>query len=145
MMYVEVAGSHALQSAGKRCFGGFAVDTVIIDPDLWILSKTKISIKTNTQLLPPDDVQLTPNPAPNNAVVRVRNTTGTRLTVGRNEAAIRRRLFNAAGQLLLRRDVNTGVGADVQVDIPFMRYPRGVYMVDIRNDKSLKVIRRVVH
>lgn len=115
---------------------GFAVDTVIIDPNLWILSRTKISKKSSVPLLPPDDIQLFPNPSPRNAVLRLRNASGNKLTV---------RLFNAAGQLLFSRDITTAAGADVQVDIPMMRYTRGVYMLQIRNDKDLKVLRRIVH
>jgi aminopeptidase N len=115
---------------------GFAVDTVIIDPNLWLLSRTKISRRSDVQLLAPDDIQLYPNPSPRNAQLRVRNTSGTKLHV---------RLFNAAGQLLFRRDVNTSAGADIVVDIPLMRYPRGVYMLEIRNDRDLKIIRRIVH
>ncbi|HYC30531.1 MAG TPA: T9SS type A sorting domain-containing protein, partial [Chitinophagaceae bacterium] len=115
---------------------GFTVDTVIIDPEIWILSKTKTSKRSNEQLLPPDDVQIYPNPSPGDAVVRLRNASGAKLSV---------HLYNAAGQLLFKRDVTTATGADVEVNIPFMRYPHGVYMLDIRNDKTLKLIRRIVH
>jgi hypothetical protein len=115
---------------------GFAVDTVIIDPDIWILSKTKTSKKTNEQLLPPDDVQVYPNPSPGNGTVRLRNASGSKLSV---------RLFNSAGQLLFRRDVNTAAGADVEVSIPFIRYPHGVYYLRIQNDKTLKLTRRIIH
>lgn len=115
---------------------GFAVDTVIIDPNLWILSRTKTSSRSSVQLLPPDDIQLYPNPSPRNAVLRLRNASGNRLSV---------RLFNAAGQLLFSRDITTAPGADVQVDIPMMRYARGVYMLSIRNDKDLKLVKRIVH
>ena len=115
---------------------GFAVDTVLIDPDIWILSKTKTSKRSTVQLLPPDDIQIYPNPSPGNSVLRLRNASGAKLSV---------RLFNAAGQLLFRRDVATASGADVQVDIPLLRYPHGVYMLHVKNDKNLKVTRRLVH
>jgi hypothetical protein len=115
---------------------GFAVDTVIIDPDIWILAKTKTSARTTVELLPPDDLQLYPNPSPGNATVRLRNASGNRLSV---------RVFNVAGQLLFRRDIATATGAQVDVYIPFARYPRGVYIVDIQNDKDLKVRRKIVH
>lgn len=115
---------------------GFAVDTVIIDPDIWILSRTKTSRRSSVQLLAPDDIQLYPNPSPRNAQLRVRNTSGSQLYV---------RLFNAAGQLLFSRNLSTAAGADVQVDIPLIRYPRGVYMLHIRNDKDLKVVKRIMH
>lgn len=115
---------------------GFAVDTVIIDPELWILAKTKTSVKTAVELLPPDDLQLYPNPSPGDATLRLRNASGNKLSV---------RLFNAAGQLIFRRDITTAVGAQVEVNIPFARYPKGVYFIDIQNDKNLKVRRKILH
>jgi Secretion system C-terminal sorting domain len=115
---------------------GFAVDTVIIDPDIWIISRTKTSKRSSVELLPPNDLQIYPNPAPGNVNLRLRNATGNKLYV---------RLFNAAGQLLFRRDISTGGGAIVQLDIPLMRYARGVYMLEVRDDRDLKVIKRIVH
>lgn len=115
---------------------GFAVDTVIIDPDIWILARTKTSVKSTVELLPPDDLQLYPNPSPGDATLRLRNASGNKLSV---------RLFNAAGQLLFRRDVTTAPGAQVEVNIPFTRYPKGVYVIDIQNDKNLKVRRKILH
>lgn len=115
---------------------GFKADTVIIDPDIWILAKTKTVSRTTTELLPPDDLQLYPNPSPGDAVLRLRNATGNKLSV---------RLFNAVGQLLFSRDIATAPGALVEVNIPLTRYPKGTYVVDIRNDRSLKVRKKIVH
>jgi aminopeptidase N len=115
---------------------GFAVDTVIIDPKLWIVSRTKTSRKSAVELLPPNDLQLYPNPSPGDATLRLRNAAGNRLYV---------QLFNAAGQLLFSREMVTGAGADVQVNIPFTQYARGVYVLSVRDDKDLKEVRRIVH
>lgn len=133
---VRVVADHRFSGQVFSFNPGIAVDTVIIDPDLWILSKIKTSRKSASELLPQDDIQLYPNPSPGNATFRLRNASGNRLSL---------RLFNAAGQLLFKRDIVTAPGAQLEVLIPFMQYPRGVYMLQIQNDKELKVLKRIVH
>lgn len=133
---VRVVADHRFSGQVFSFNPGFAVDTIVIDPDIWILARTRTSAKSGVPLLPPDDIQLYPNPSPGDATFRLRNASGNRLSL---------RLFNAAGQLLFRRDIVTAPGAEVQVPIPFAKYPRGVYVLQIRNDKELKVLRRIVH
>ncbi|HYE54624.1 MAG TPA: M1 family aminopeptidase [Chitinophagaceae bacterium] len=115
---------------------GFAVDTVLIDPQLWILARTRATRRVSTELVPPDDLQVYPNPAPTDATVRLRNATGNRLSV---------QLFNAAGQLLWKREMSTGAGSNVEMRIPFYRFAKGVYILHIRDDKDLKVVHRLIH
>jgi hypothetical protein len=66
----------------------------------------------------------------------LRNATGNKLFL---------RLFNAAGQLVFKRDISTAPGAEVEVQIPFIQYARGVYMLQIRNDKDLKLLKKIMH
>ncbi|HYE55629.1 MAG TPA: M1 family aminopeptidase, partial [Chitinophagaceae bacterium] len=94
----------------------FEADTLVIDPDLWILSKTK-----TTQKLPSstgaDIIHIYPNPAPNNATLTLENPTGSRLFV---------RLFSSTGQLLYRKDLATA-GQNEIIDLGINKFPRGVY------------------
>ena len=133
---VRVVADHRYNGQVFSFNAGFAVDTVLIDPDIWILAKNKTQSRSIVALLPPDDIQLYPNPSPGDAIFRLRNASGNRLSL---------RLFNAAGQLLFRRDIGTGPGADVEVNLPFMRYPKGMYILEVRSDKDLKVVRRIIH
>lgn len=73
---------------------GFVPDTMIIDPQLWILAKTKTVQRVSTavpNLVPESAWSVFPNPARTLATVQLPqgNYTGTRL-----------RLYNEAGQLL---------------------------------------------
>ncbi|HEX6180835.1 MAG TPA: T9SS type A sorting domain-containing protein, partial [Chitinophagaceae bacterium] len=133
---VRVVANHTFSGQVFSFNPGITVDTVVIDPDLWILSKVKTSSKSSTQLLPPNDIQVYPNPSPGNATFRLRNATGNKLFL---------RLFNAAGQLVFKRDISTAPGAEVEVSIPFMQYARGVYVLQIRNDQDLKLLKKIVH
>ncbi|HEY0678688.1 MAG TPA: M1 family aminopeptidase [Chitinophagaceae bacterium] len=112
----------------------FKADTVVIDPELWILSKIKTSKRSVAGSLP-DQVQVSPNPSPVNALVTLSNPTGRKLFV---------RLLNASGQLLYKKEIDTN-GQDVETIVPLNNLPRGVYLIDIRNEKNLKVVKRVVH
>lgn len=112
----------------------FTPDTVVIDPDLWVLAKEKTSkkIATSTQ---PDIIRLYPNPAPRNTLLTWQNPTGNKLSV---------RLLNAAGQLLYKKDIPV-TGRDEAITIPLEHRPKGMYLVDVRNDKGLKEIKKILH
>lgn len=112
----------------------FVADTVIIDPDIWILSKVKTSQKTSGSKAP-DLIQIYPNPAPANLNITLRNPTGKKLFI---------RLFNSVGQLLYKKEFAMS-GQDMDVMIPVVNYPKGVYVVDVRDDKGLKKTVKVVH
>ena len=133
---VRVVADHRYNGQVFNFNAGFAVDTVLIDPDIWILARNKSQSRSSVALLPADDIQLYPNPSPGDAIFRLRNASGNRLSL---------RLFNAVGQLLFKRDIGTSPGADVEVNIPFTRYAKGVYIVEIRNDRDLNVVRRIIH
>jgi len=112
----------------------FKADTVIIDPDLWILSKTKTSKKLSSSTQA-DLIRIYPNPSPRDAVVMLENPTGSKLSV---------QLFNNAGQLLYKKDIS-GLGQNQTIHLPLTHLPRGVYSVELRNEKGLKVVKRLVH
>lgn len=112
----------------------FVADTVIIDPDLWILSKTKTSAKLGANISP-DLIQLYPNPAPDKVILSLKNPTGSQLFI---------RLFNEAGQLLFKKQMATA-GQDEQLVIPLARFPKGTYVLDVRNDRKLRFVKRIVH
>jgi aminopeptidase N len=112
----------------------FKPDSVAIDPDLWILAKVKTSRKLSGPSQP-DLIQLYPNPAPGYAVISLQNPTGSKLYV---------RMLNALGQLVYKKDISTN-GQDEKINISMDHFPRGAYMVDIRNDKGLKLIKKILH
>ncbi len=112
----------------------FDADSIAIDPDLWVLAKDKTSEKIATGS-EPDIIQLFPNPSPGNAVLSLQNPTGSKLFL---------KLFNAAGQLLYKRSLGTN-GQDERISIPLQRYPRGWYVLDIRNEKGLKQVKKILH
>jgi aminopeptidase N len=112
----------------------FVADTIIIDPDIWILSKVKTSEKLVTDNSV-DLIQVYPNPAPTDLNFVLQNPTGSRLFV---------KLFNSAGQLVYRKELSLN-GQNIDIKVPMHTYPKGSYIVDVRDDKKLRYVRRIIH
>src|SRR2546423_14221738 len=70
---------------------GFAADTVIIDPEFWILSRIKTSVRLTNISSTPNELLIYPNPSPSNGNISLKNPTGKILSV---------QLFNSIGQLV---------------------------------------------
>jgi aminopeptidase N len=98
---------------------GFAADTVLIDPEYWVLSKNNTSVKLPPASLVDNDVNLYPVPAADFLTVAVRNP------VSKN---LRLQLFSAAGQLLWSVQKNM-TGRDEEFQLNLSPFPAGVYLL----------------
>jgi hypothetical protein len=113
----------------------FIPDTVLIDPELWLLSKNN----SQQKLQPPGNsngIQVSPNPAgSNNWNLLIKNPSGTSYGL---------QLFTASGQLLLKYRIATS-GADISTAIQNTRLPNGTYLLRIddgtKNIFSQKIIK----
>jgi hypothetical protein len=114
---------------------GFVPDTLMIDPDAWILAKTKTTAKENAPSTKVDEVLVYPNPSPSDATVLLRNPTGSVFSV---------QLYNALGQLVFARTLQTP-GRDELITLPFSQLARGAYMLKLRNDKNLQLVKKIIH
>lgn len=112
---------------------GFVVDTVIIDPDLWILSKVKTSAKKESSA-ESNELKLYPNPSSGPVTLSLANPTDKKLYL---------HLYNALGQLVYRREMDTP-GRDELIEIPLSKYQRGIYMLQIRSEKNIRTVRKIV-
>jgi hypothetical protein len=125
------------QFSGQRFWlnVGFVADTIIMDPKLWILSKTKTSQKIPAATNSSDDVIIYPNPSPANGNVVVRNPTSASISV---------QLYNSIGQLLFSTQVQTS-GKDEYITLPFTRFAKGIYWVKVSNEKGLNLVKKILH
>jgi aminopeptidase N len=113
---------------------GFKADTVIIDPDYWVLSKNNVSIKEAALAGPDNEIKVYPVP-----------TTSTEVTLSiKNpvEKAMMLRIFNVAGQLVWQQPISTP-GRDEQVQINISRFSAGVYLLHI-NAGDLKTTLHII-
>ncbi|WP_276479411.1 M1 family aminopeptidase [Paraflavitalea pollutisoli] len=112
---------------------GFAVDTVIIDPKLWILSKTKTSQKIGGPTAV-NDLKIYPNPAPSLLTIELSNPRLERLTIT---------LHNMLGQQVLHKEVTIS-GRDERIQIPTYGLARGMYHLRIRSGNTININRQIM-
>ena len=113
---------------------GFAVDTVIIDPNLWILAKIKTSVKQSASTNS-DEIKIYPNPTPGEFYISLTNPSDKKLFL---------RLYNSIGQLVYSKNMDTP-GRDELITIPATVMARGTYILQLTNGKGLKVAKKIIH
>ena len=113
---------------------GFAADTVIVDPDYWVLSRNNVSIKDLTLTAAGNSIRIYPVPASTDNVTLAIDNPGS--------PAIRLRLFNSLGQLVWQRQVNTP-GPIERIPINISKLSAGVYLLRIDGD-NFKTTRHII-
>src|SRR5689334_11113536 len=110
---------------------GFAADTMIIDPDLWILTKNKTTLKVP----PPVDgnsVVVAPNPSSGQLQIRLSGTSSNPVKID---------MINSLGQVVYS---NTVEGNTTVTAINTLKFSTGVYWIRVTNDKDIKTTRQVL-
>lgn len=112
---------------------GFAVDTVIIDPALWILSKTKTSKKIPSGATL-NELKIFPNPAPELLNIAFNNPREQKIAVW---------LYNSLGQQVYYRETILS-GRDELLQIPVQALARGIYHLRIKSGTSIDITRKII-
>jgi hypothetical protein len=100
---------------------------------LWILTKTKTSQKIVTNAVA-DNIKIYPNPAPDYIHILLQNPTASQLRI---------QLFNSLGQVLRKQQISLS-GRDETIDIPVASLPRGIYWLQVSDNKTLKLVKKMV-
>ena len=112
---------------------GFVADTVIIDPEYWILSGSNVSIKEQSSSVLDNDLKVYPVPTSSDITISIKNPVEKKLDL---------RIFNSSGQLLSRHQFPTP-GPDELFQINISKFAAGVYL--LRFDAGdVRTIRRVI-
>lgn len=98
---------------------GFNADTVLIDPEYWVLSKNNISKKENPLSVLANDIKLYPIPAATDIKVEFRNPMGKKLNF---------QIFSSNGQLISDKQIAIS-GRDEELQINISTLPAGVYLI----------------
>jgi aminopeptidase N len=110
----------------------FVPDTLIIDPQLWILAKNK-STQKKDRLSEPRDVTVYPNPAINKVSVYLPATTAQNTSV---------RLFNTLGQQVYSKTVLSG--GNEGLDIPLHHLASGMYWIQLTGSAGLRMTKQLL-
>jgi len=115
---------------------GFKADTVIIDPDYWILSRNNVSAKDISLVIPAAGFEIKVFPVPtslNTVTLSIKNPVSNKMSL---------RLFNTSGQLVWQQNVDTS-GPSELIQINISKLSAGVYLLHI-NAGDLKTTRHII-
>jgi hypothetical protein len=98
---------------------GFKADTVIIDPEYWVLSKNNVSIKENSLSSTDNEIKIYPVPATTEIAIEIKNPTEKNTSL---------QIYSMSGQLLSVKQIATP-GRDEIFQLNISKLPRGVYLL----------------
>ena len=111
---------------------GFIADTVLIDPDFWLISKNNQSEKIIAR--GSGKVLVYPNPVSNSLTVYLKNNPAKEASVV---------LVDDNGKVLLRDKLYFAGFAAYKI-FDLTKYPAGTYFMHIKTDKNLKVVKKIL-
>lgn len=114
---------------------GFEADTVLIDPDLRLLTKGNTSQKETVMNTAANQLKIYPNPAPHQLFISLANPTDKKLSL---------LLYNSLGQLVYRQEIDMP-GHNEQIHLPMQQLARGVYYLKLKSEKSIAATYKILH
>ena len=113
---------------------GFIADTVLIDPEYWLISGKNTTTKVFDIVNGQNVVQVFPNPVKNQFYIYLRNFTSTGATIN---------LFNAIGQLVYTRSITLSNGSDY-LEISSKNLAAGEYNLQIKTTNGFKYVKKLI-
>ena len=112
---------------------GFIADTVLIDPEYWLVTKNNISSKVPDATSGQNIIQVFPNPIKDQFYIYFRKMVASSATIN---------LYNAVGQLVYTRQVNMVNGSEY-IQVPSQNLPAGTYFLRI-NAGDFKFVKKLL-
>ena len=112
---------------------GFIADTVLVDPDYWLVTKNNTTQKLIDNIGGPTVVQVFPNPVQEQLFVYIKNYLSTFANID---------LCNSKGQVVYKKLL--AVNGSEFLEIPFSHLPHGVYFIKVGSDKHIKFVKKIV-
>ncbi len=113
---------------------GFNADTVLIDPEYWLITKNNTSQKIPDVVNGQNIVQVFPNPIQNQFYIYLRNFPTATASIN---------LYNSVGQLVYSRKIDIPNGSEF-TEVPAQHLAKGVYILKIKTDNGIKVVKKLV-
>jgi hypothetical protein len=112
---------------------GFIADTVLIDPDYWLITKNNISEKVNDDIAGENVVQIFPNPFVNSITVYLRNFSSDMayLTV-----------YDTRGRLMIKKDLS--LNRSLLYEVNTQALSKGIYFIKIHTAKGFTFVKKIV-
>jgi aminopeptidase N len=113
---------------------GFVADTILIDPDYWLISGKNTTTKVFDAVTGQNIVQVFPNPVKDQFYVYLRNFASAKAILN---------LFNAIGQLVYTRTITFSNGSNY-LEIPSKNLPAGEYNLQIKTTGGFKYVKKLL-
>jgi aminopeptidase N len=110
---------------------GFVADTVIIDPDYWLITKNNTSEKIN--VAGENVIQVFPSPFLNNVNVNFRNFSNTKAHL---------KIYDSKGRLMLQNDLM--ISNSLFHIVNTQPFARGIYFIKIETDNGVKFAKKIL-
>lgn len=111
---------------------GFIADTVIIDPEYWLISRSNISKKLEDSVTGINNIQVFPNPAHTELYIYFRNF---------NLPSLSLRMVNALGQVVLQKNIS--INRSDFVDLPIGYLHKGTYFLTIESGDKIRITKKI--
>jgi aminopeptidase N len=112
---------------------GFVADTVLIDPEYWLVTKNNVSAKVPDATTGQNVVQIFPNPVGSQFYIYMCKMVATTANIN---------LYNALGQRVYTRNLNLVNGSEY-VEVPSHYLAKGVYFLKI-NAGDFKFVKKLI-
>jgi aminopeptidase N len=112
---------------------GFVADTVLIDPDYWLISKNNISVKVPDPSAQ-NSIQVFPNPVQGQVYISLRNLAASTASIN---------LYNAIGQLVYSKNITLLNGSEY-IEVPAQQMAAGEYTLRIQAGNDIKFVKKLL-
>jgi aminopeptidase N len=112
---------------------GFVADTVIIDPDYWLITKDNTSQKVNDEVSGKNVIQIFPNPFKSSIDVYLRNFDPDKIFL---------KIFDSKGSLVLKNEFN--VNQSTFIEFNTQQFQQGIYFIKIQTANGVKFVKKIV-
>lgn len=112
---------------------GFIADTVLIDPEYWLVTKNNITAKMSDAVPGQNLIQVFPNPMQDRFYIYIRNMTSATANIN---------LYNAAGQLGWSKNIRLMNGSEY-IEVPSQQLPKGAYFLKISATDGFKFVKKL--
>ena len=111
---------------------GFIADTVIIDPDYWLITKNNSSEKIN-EVNEKNIIRVFPSPFLKNIYAAFYN-------FGSNKASLK--IYDSKGTLMMKNEFTINGSLFYQVNTE--SFARGIYFIKIQTDNGVKFAKKIL-
>jgi aminopeptidase N len=112
---------------------GFVADTVILDPEYWLITKNNISKKIKETIDEKNVVQVFPNPFSNNFNLYLQNFDSKEILL---------KIYDAKGRMMLKEKLS--VNGSLFKEIDAQRFAHGIYFIRVETGEGKAVTKRVL-